>query len=1137
MATTSRSPACTSRSPSSAAARTMEASRRSPSTRPKRTWRSPTRCSPSPPPAAPSERGDRHEPHLPAFPHRAAAAGAARHRRHRTGRRERADEIGRALRFRRDLGTRHPQHRLGDDERAHRRARRRGRQGRQDAAVRRRRLGRRVEIRGRRHHVQAGVRQAAGAVDRRDRDRSVEPADRVGRHRRGLDAQFHLDRRRHLQIHRRRRQLHQRRPAEFRAHHQDPGRSARQRHGVCLRAGQAVERLGRPRPVQDRGRRQELEAGAEGREPLHRLRLDQSRPEESRRDLRRAVGFPPQGLDLPLRRRLADRTVASTASSASGPFRAADGDKTSPEITEAANRGFPKKPYGRIAVAVAPSDANIVYAFVESTDSALFRSDDGGKTGDKRDKSQMMVWRPFYFANLIVDPHNPDRLFKPDLNLIMSLDGGKSFANVGGGTHGDHHVIWIDPSNTQHVITGDDGGLWQSYDGGNKWWKQNNLPVSQFYHVSVDDADPYHVYGGLQDNACWVGDSEYPGGIGNGRWENVCGGDGFWMFSDPADPAYLYAETQGGEITRVNRLTHEGREIKPQAGYHEKLRWNWNTPMALSPHEKGTLYLGAQFLFRTRDHGQSWERISPDLTTNDPDKQKQEESGGVTVDNSAAETHTTIYSISESPKQAGLIWVGTDDGNLQLTRDGGKSWSNLVKNVHGVPEHSWVSWVQAGNFAAGTAYVAFDRHSFGDMAPYIYKTTDFGKTWTALVTPKETKGLRGYVHVIKEDPVRPDLLYAGTEFGLWISIDGGASFAQFKGGNFPAVAVRDVAVQARDASLVLATHGRGIWIIDDLTPLRALDAKTLASEAAFLPVKPIQQRIDGIGGWPEGDAAFSGPNPKNGADIAYYQKSRHLFGKLKIEVLDAKGNLVDTIPASVRRGINHVYWSMRAKPPRVPPAAQVAFNSTQGPLVPPGTYTVRMTKGKDVYQTRLEVGLDRRAAYTAADREAQYAALLRVRDLFGEMSDLVHKINAVRTQADATAAKLGEHDALRQELAELSGQADAIRRKIVATKEGGAITGEERLREYADQLYGAIASYGGRPGEYQLARIDVLKRETDDVAGEFARFEQTDLAKANAALKAAGRDAIQVPAGAPPDAAGAGAHQNGEAFRLPFERD
>ncbi len=826
-----------------------------------------------------------------------------------------------------------------------------------------------------------------------------------------------------------------------------------------------------------------------------------------------------------------------TAPSASGLFRSADGGKTWTEITEAANRGFPKKPYGRIAVAVAPSDANIVYAFVESTDSALFRSDDGGKTWDKRDKSQMMVWRPFYFANLIVDPHNPDRLFKPDLNLIMSLDGGKSFANVGGGTHGDHHVIWIDPSNTQHVITGDDGGLWQSYDGGNKWWKQNNLPVSQFYHVSVDDADPYHVYGGLQDNACWVGDSEYPGGIGNGRWENVCGGDGFWMFSDPADPAYLYAETQGGEITRVNRLTHEGREIKPQAGYHEKLRWNWNTPMALSPHEKGTLYLGAQFLFRTRDHGQSWERISPDLTTNDPDKQKQEESGGVTVDNSAAETHTTIYSISESPKQAGLIWVGTDDGNLQLTRDGGKSWSNLVKNVHGVPEHSWVSWVQAGNFAAGTAYVAFDRHSFGDMAPYIYKTTDFGKTWTALVTPKETKGLRGYVHVIKEDPVRPDLLYAGTEFGLWISIDGGASFAQFKGGNFPAVAVRDVAVQARDASLVLATHGRGIWIIDDLTPLRALDAKTLASEAAFLPVKPIQQRIDGIGGWPEGDAAFSGPNPKNGADIAYYQKSRHLFGKLKIEVLDAKGNLVDTIPASVRRGINHVYWSMRAKPPRVPPAAQVAFNSTQGPLVPPGTYTVRMTKGKDVYQTRLEVGLDRRAAYTAADREAQYAALLRVRDLFGEMSDLVHKINAVRTQADATAAKLGEHDALRQELAELSGQADAIRRKIVATKEGGAITGEERLREYADQLYGAIASYGGRPGEYQLARIDVLKRETDDVAGEFARFEQTDLAKANAALKAAGRDAIQVPAGAPPDAAGAGAHQNGEAFRLPFERD
>ena len=803
---------------------------------------------------------------------------------------------------------------------------------------------------------------------------------------------------------------------------------------------------------------------------------------------------------------------SAAAKSGSGLYRSADGGKSWTEISETANKGFPQKPYGRIAVAIAPSNAQIVYAFVESTDSALYRSDDGGKTWDKRDKSQFMVWRPFYFARLFVDPTNPDRLFKPDLGLIMSSDGGKSFSGVGGGTHGDHHVVWIDPTKPAHVFSGDDGGLWQSFDGGNKWWKQDNLPVSQFYHVSVDDADPFQVYGGLQDNSSWVGQSEYPGGIENSQWENMYNGDGFWTFADPADKDYVYAEYQGGNIGRVNRHTHEARNIQPAPNYNEKLRFNWNTPIALSPNEKGTIYIGAQFLFRSRDHGQSWDRISPDLTTNDAQKQKQEESGGVTVDNSSAEMHTTIYSISESPKAAGLIWVGTDDGNLQLTRDGGKSWTNLVKNVAGVPEHSWVSWVQASAFDAGTAYAAFDRHTFGDMAPYIYKTTDYGKTWRALVSPKTDLGVRGYVHVIKEDTQKPDMLFAGTEFGLWISNDGGAHWAQFKGGDFPAVAVRDIAIQDRDASVALATHGRGIWIIDDITPLRALDAKMLDVDASFLPVKTIQQRINASGGWANGDATFSGPNSKPGADIAYYQKARHLFGKLTIDVLDADGNVIDTLPASVRRGINHVYWSMRVKPPRVPPAAQVAFNSTQGPRVPPGTYTVRMTKGKETYTTKIDVGLDRRATYSAADRKAQYDAALRVRDLFGAMSDLVAKINGVREQVSARSAKLAENDAARKQLAELDAKADTIRKKIVATKEGGAITGEERLRERTDTLYGAIMSYDGKPTDYEMARIDSLKRELDDVSADFAKFEKTDLAKANDLLKIANQLPISVPA-------------------------
>ena len=802
-----------------------------------------------------------------------------------------------------------------------------------------------------------------------------------------------------------------------------------------------------------------------------------------------------------------------TAPSASGLFRSTDGGDTWTEITPEANKGFPKKPYGRIAVAIAPSNAKRVYAFIESPESALFVSDDGGMTWDKRDKSQWMVWRPFYFANLIVDPKNPDRVFKPDGSLIVSEDAGKSFAVVGGfqGTHGDAHDVWIDPTNTQVVFVGDDGGMWYSYNGGSKWWKGENLPVSQFYHVSVDENDPYRVYGGLQDNSSFVGESQYPGGITNAQWENMYNGDGFWTFPDPPDPDYIYAEYQGGEIARVNRHTHEARNIKPRPNYKEKLRFNWNTPIALSPNEKGTIYIGAQFLFRSRDHGQTWERISPDLTTNDPQKQKQEQSGGVTVDNSSAETHTTIYSISESPKDKSLIWAGTDDGNLQLTRDGGKTWTNVVGNVPGLPKNSWVSWVQASNFDAATAYAAFDRHTFGDMAPYLFKTTDYGKTWTPLVSAQDLKGVRGYAHVIKEDLVKPDLLFLGTEFGLWVSIDGGKNWAQFKGNHFPAVAVRDLAVHPRDNDLVLATHGRGIWILDDITPLRALTPDLLTQEVAFISARPVQQRIEGTGGWPNGDAAFVGENPPDAAVINYYQRERHLFGKLKLEVLDVSGRLIDELPASKRPGLNRVTWTMRAKPPRVPPAAQIAFAGTRGPRLVPGVYTVRLTKAAKVSETKLAVGLDRRAKLSEADRKAQFDAAMQVHTLFGDESGLMDRILSLRKALAQSGAALPEGDPVRKNISDLDGKVDAVRKKIVATTEGGAITGEERLREHTDQLYGAILSYEGKPGAYQIAYIDSLKRELDDVTKEFEQLLAHDLPALNESLKTKGQQPIPTP--------------------------
>jgi photosystem II stability/assembly factor-like uncharacterized protein/outer membrane lipoprotein-sorting protein len=780
------------------------------------------------------------------------------------------------------------------------------------------------------------------------------------------------------------------------------------------------------------------------------------------------------------------------APSGSGLFESQDGGKTWTELTDKTSASLPAKPWGRVEVAVAPSDPKIVYALVESAKSALYRSADGGKTWEARDASQGMVWRPFYFGRLVVDPGNADRVFKPGGGLVVSDDGGRSFAGAGGGAHGDWHDVWIDPDNSKHVIGGDDGGLWISYDGGNRWWKSNNLPISQFYHVAVDARDPYQVYGGLQDNSSWVGDSSYPGGITNSRWENLYGGDGFWTIPDPADPDAVYAESQGGYIGRVDRRTHATRDIQPEAGYKEKLRFNWNTPIHASPNQKGTIYMGSQFLFRSRDKGDTWERISPDLSTNDPEKQKQELSGGVTVDNSSAEMYTTIYAISESPKDGNVLWIGTDDGNVQLTRDGGKTWSNVAGNVKGAPKGLWVSWVEASRFDTATAYVAFDRHTFGDMTPWVYRTADFGKTWKRIVSPEQ--GVRGYAHVIKEDAVKPSLLFVGTEFGLWISTDGGATWAEFKGGDFPSIAVREVQVHPRDHDLVIATHGRGIWIVDDLTPLRSVTAETLGREAAFLPGRPAEQRMPAGGGWPEGDAAFAGQNPSGGAAITYYQRTRHLFGPIKLEVLDAEGKVVDTISASKRRGINRVFWSMRVKPPRVPRAATVAFSASQGPRVPPGTYTVRLTKGGQPIETKLEIGIDRRAPYGPAERKKQFDAVMKAHALFNEMSALTDRIDAARATAMARAKGLPEADPQARKLRDAIEKLDAVKKEIVATKEGGAITGEERIREHLETVYGALMGWEGKPTVYQVERIEVLRRELADVAKQFDALAADGLA-------------------------------------------
>lgn len=791
----------------------------------------------------------------------------------------------------------------------------------------------------------------------------------------------------------------------------------------------------------------------------------------------------------------------------SGIFKSTDKGEHWTEINQRTSKGLPAKPYGRIALAVAPSKPQLVYAMIESKDSALYRSDDGGSSWKRLDASQFMVWRPFYFANLIVDPRNENKIFKVDAMLLLSVNGGQSFSMVSEAAHGDFHDVWIDPADPNIVLAGDDGGLWSSQDGGTRWKHFMNLPVSQFYHVSVDREMPHHVYGGLQDNGSWVGDSSYPGGVTNSRWENVDGSDGFWVWQDPSDPNYIYAEGQGGEMARVNRHTHEARAIKPYPRYGEKkLRFNWNTPIQISPSDKNTLYLGAQFLYRSRNHGQSWERISPDLTTNDPEKQKQEESGGVTIDNSAAEMNTTIYSISESPRNAQLIWVGTDDGNLQITRDGGKTWTNVAANADRAGKASWVSWVEASRYDEGTAYATFDRHTYGDMRPYAFKTTDYGKTWRSLRLAES--GVHGYAHVIKEDTIDPNLLFLGTEFGLWISIDGGERWAQYKGNGFPAVAVRDIVVHPRDSDLILATHGRGIWIIDDISPLRSLTPSLMAQDASFLPFPPAVQWMETFGGWPQGDESFTGPARSTEAFIPYYQRRRHIFGDLKMEIFDEQDKLVGTVTPSKHRGVNRATWSMHLKPPRVPPGAS-ATPAGIGSRVVPGIYTVKMTKGDKVYTSQLNVVLDPRAKFSMEDRKAQFALMMKLYQMLNHMSWAVDSIIGVREAANSRAAQLKAADPLRQRLESLADSTDAIRKKIVATKEGGMVTGEERLREFLGGLYGDVSSYEGGPTDSQVARAEVLARELEDVIREFTGLTSQQLPVINRELQTRKLGAIQ----------------------------
>lgn len=803
----------------------------------------------------------------------------------------------------------------------------------------------------------------------------------------------------------------------------------------------------------------------------------------------------------------------SSGGPGSGLYKSTDAGKTWKKVTQ----GLPEGSLGRIALAIAPTRPNLIYATVEATKSGLFKSEDLGETWTRVNSSFNVTVRPFYFSHLIVDPKDYKRIYKPGFMLTFSNDGGQTFNGIAGDVHGDMHALWIDPNNTGRIFLGTDGGVYQTTDSGVTWRFMRNLPVAQFYHVAYDMEIPYNVYGGLQDNGSWRGPSQgIYGGIANKHWKSIGFGDGFSAFPDRTDRNIAYSEYQGGKLLRYDLTTGEVKAIQPlEKEKDPKYRFNWNTPFVASQKSSQAIYVGGQFLFRSTDKGESWQRISEDLTTNDPKKQSQEDSGGLSNDNSSAENHCTIFTVRDSPLDENIIWVGTDDGNLQLTRDGGKNWTNLIANLPGLPANTWCSSVEPSHFDAGTAYATFEGHATGDMKPYVYKTSDFGKTWQLLTT----EAIKGYVHVVREDFVNSKLLFLGTEFGLFISLDGGKQWAAFTN-KLPLAPVHDLAIQPRESDLIIATHGRGIYIIDDISPLRQLDEQVLNSNVTIFKSRPAQIKFAGAAQEWNGDDEFIGANLRDAAYITYYMKERPLVGVFKVEIYDAQGKLITTLPGSKRRGINRLEWTPRMKPPQTASGETIAQGALVGPSLPEGTYTVKIIKGSDTYTGSVVLIGDTRLSHSEADRHTQQETTMKLYNLQERLAFIAEVITDTRDQAKDRLKQLKDKPASTpaktkasskqpvknndtQPLEDLVNRLDALRKTLATNKADSfyGIKGEEQLREKIVELYSTISSFGGRPTLSQLERLQTLTSQVEKSYQDF-QTATTNLTDINTSLSA-----------------------------------
>lgn len=796
--------------------------------------------------------------------------------------------------------------------------------------------------------------------------------------------------------------------------------------------------------------------------------------------------------------------------------------------------GLPEGDLGRIGLAVARSNPDVVYALVEAKENALYKSVDGGRNWQKMaDKGQGD--RPFYYAEIYVDPKNENRVYSIYTYISRSEDGGKTFNTwAGWHIHPDHHAFWISPDNPNYIINGNDGGLNITYDGGKTWRYAENIPVGQFYHVETDNEWPYNVYGGLQDNGSWVGPSAVwkSGGIRNSDWQEVNFGDGFETLPRKDDARYVFSESQGGELSLVDRKTGESRYIKPMhPDGTTKLRFNWNAALAQDPHENHGIYFGSQFLHYSKDLGQTWEIISPDLSTNDTSKMHQDISGGLTFDATNAENHCTIIAINPSPVQKGVVWAGTDDGNVQLTRDGGKTWENFGDKLPDAPKNAWIPAIEASPVNAGEAFVVLNNYRQNDWQPYLYHTTDFGKKWKRLASPRNLPTQNGanggnYCLSVVQDPVAPNLIFLGTEHGLYVSVNYGETWVQFPGQTLPPVPVFDMKIQQRDADLVLGTFGRGIWIMDNLSVLRELaksgqgtldqpfklfaaqtgilaeyrsfDGPRFAVDATYegenkgtavsIPVwvKPGLKKADKK--MPEKEEKKEGKK-EDRKDRTGGGKTDNKKEKATVMVFSMTGDTLRKFKTELDSAfLSRIRWNMDTKGVRFPSKNEPGPDQLEpggGPTVLPGTYWVKaeymgyrdsvMVRVMD--DPRLNISVAEREAKNNAIREV-YRTVERATKAYNQLKEAEKTISLVENQLSNVP------DSLKKEVIKLG---SALKDSIGTLKEmflqhkevKGIQRNPNTLNNYLFRAINYIDSNRGAPGKTAQIAIEIAQKETD----------------------------------------------------------